>query len=107
MDPIDFIVSHGSMESNLKVEYFAFSVKVAIFSSISDRSVFKVRARRNACDKFASNAQKEIFETKQIEEHITKLKDTFEFVEKHGSDKQAFLLARTLKTDLSDICNAG
>jgi hypothetical protein len=39
----------------------------------------------------------------QIEEHITKLKDTFEFVEKHGSDKQAFLLARTLKTDLSDI----
>jgi hypothetical protein len=37
------------MESNLKVEYFAFSVKVAIFSSISDRSVFKVRARRNAC----------------------------------------------------------
>ena len=54
-------------------------------------------------DKFASNAQKEIFETKQIEEHITKLKDTFEFVEKHGSDKQAFLLARTLKTDLSDI----
>jgi hypothetical protein len=34
---------------------------------------------------------------------ITKLKDTFEFVEKHGSDKQAFLLARTLKTDLSDI----
>jgi hypothetical protein len=43
MDPIDFIVSHGSMDSNLKVEYFAFSVKVAIFSSISDRSVFKVR----------------------------------------------------------------
>jgi uncharacterized coiled-coil DUF342 family protein len=54
-------------------------------------------------DKFASNAQEEIFETKQIEEHITKLKDTFEFVEKHGSDKQAFLLAQTLKTDLSDI----
>jgi hypothetical protein len=41
LKPIDFIVSHGSMESNLKVEYFAFSVKVAIFSSISDRSVFK------------------------------------------------------------------
>jgi hypothetical protein len=39
----------------------------------------------------------------QIEEHITKLKDTFEFVEKHGSDKQAFLLAQTLKADLSDI----
>jgi hypothetical protein len=54
-------------------------------------------------DKFASNAQKEIFETKQIEEHITKLKDTFEFVEKHGSDKQAFLLSQTLKADLSDI----
>ena len=54
-------------------------------------------------DKLASNAQEEIFEMKQIEEHITKLKDTFEFVEKHGSDKQAFLLAQTLKTDLSDI----
>jgi hypothetical protein len=54
-------------------------------------------------DKFASIAQEEIFETKQIEEHITKLKDTFEFVEKHGSDKQTFLLAQTLKTDLSDI----
>ena len=50
-----------------------------------------------------ANANKEIFETKQIEEHITKLKDAFEFVEKHGSDKQAFLLAQTLKTDLSDI----
>jgi hypothetical protein len=37
-------------------------------------------------DKFVLNAQEEIFETKQIEEHITKLKDTFEFVEKHGSD---------------------
>jgi hypothetical protein len=49
MDPIDFIVSHGSMDSNLKVEYFAFSVKVAIFSSISDRSAFKVWVRRNAC----------------------------------------------------------
>jgi hypothetical protein len=33
----------------------------------------------------------------------TKLKDTFEFVEKHGSDKQAFLLTQTLKADLSDI----
>ena len=50
-----------------------------------------------------TNAQKEIFETKQIEEHITKLKDAFEFVEKHGSDKQAFLLTQTLKADLSDI----
>jgi hypothetical protein len=48
MDPIDFIVSHGSLASNLKVEYFAFSVKVAIVSSISDRSVFKVWVRRNA-----------------------------------------------------------
>jgi hypothetical protein len=54
-------------------------------------------------DKFVSNAQEEIFETKQIDEHITKLKDTFEFVEKHGSDKQAFLLTQTLKADLSDI----
>jgi hypothetical protein len=54
-------------------------------------------------DKFVSNVQKEIFETKQIEENITKLKDTFEFVEKHESDKQAFLLAQTLKADLSDI----
>ena len=53
-------------------------------------------------DKFVSNVQKEIFETKQIEENITKLKDTFEFVEKHESDKQAFLLAQTLKADLSD-----
>jgi hypothetical protein len=42
MDAIDFIVLHGSEASNVKVEYFAFSVKVAIFSSISDRSVFKV-----------------------------------------------------------------
>jgi hypothetical protein len=49
MDPIDFIVSYGSLASNLKVEYFVFSVKVAIFSSIFDRSVFKVSARRNAC----------------------------------------------------------
>ena len=49
MDAIDFIVPHGSVVSNIKVEYFAFSVKVAIFSSISDRSVFKVWARRNAC----------------------------------------------------------
>jgi translation initiation factor 2B subunit (eIF-2B alpha/beta/delta family) len=54
-------------------------------------------------DKFVSNAQEEIFETNQIDEHITKLKDTFEFVEKHGSDKQAFLLTQTLKADLSDI----
>jgi hypothetical protein len=45
----------------------------------------------------------ESIKTKQIEEHTTKLKDTFEFVEKHGSDKQAFLLTQTLKTDLSDI----
>jgi hypothetical protein len=54
-------------------------------------------------DKFASNAQEEIFEAKQIEEHITKLKDTFEFVEKLGSDKQAFLLSQTLRTDLSNV----
>ena len=54
-------------------------------------------------DKFVSHVHEEIFETKQIEEHITKLKDTFEFVEKHGFDKQTFLLAQTLKTDLSDI----
>jgi hypothetical protein len=49
MDPIDVIVIHGSLASSLKVEHFAFSVKVAIFSSISDRAVFKVWARRNAC----------------------------------------------------------
>ena len=54
-------------------------------------------------DKVVENVQKEMFETKQIEEHIIKQKDTFEYVEKHGSDKQAFLLSQTLKTDLSDI----
>ena len=49
------------------------------------------------------NIQEEIFEAKLIEEHIFKQKDAFQFVEKHGSDKQAFLLAQTLKTDLSDM----
>ena len=49
------------------------------------------------------NVQEEIFEAKLIEEHIFKQKDAFQFVEKHGSDKQAFLLAQTSKTDLSDI----
>jgi hypothetical protein len=53
--------------------------------------------------KVVENIQKEIFETKQIEQYITNQKDAFEFVEKHGSDKQAFLLAETLKTDLSNI----
>ena len=53
--------------------------------------------------KVVENIQKEIFETKQIEQYITNQKDAFEFVEKHGSDKQAFLLAETLKTDLSDV----
>ena len=54
-------------------------------------------------DNILANAQEEIFETKQIDKHITKLKDEFKFVEKHGSDKQAFLLAQALKTDLSDV----
>ena len=54
-------------------------------------------------DKAVTNIQEEIFETKLIEEHIFKQKDAFQFVEKHGSDKQSFLLAQTLKTDLSDI----
>jgi len=54
-------------------------------------------------DKVVANVQEEIFETKQIEQYIVKQKDAFEFVEKHGSDKQAFLLAQTLKTDLSDV----
>lgn len=54
-------------------------------------------------DKVVANIQKEIFEAKQIEQYIVKQKDAFEFVEKHGSDKQAFLLAQTLKTDLSDV----
>jgi len=54
-------------------------------------------------DIVVANVQEEIFETKQIKEHIIKLKDTFEFVEKHGSDKQTFLLAQTLKSDLSDV----
>jgi hypothetical protein len=54
-------------------------------------------------DKVVANVQEEMLETKLIEEHIIKQKDTFEFVEKHGSDKQAFLLAQTLKTELSDI----
>jgi hypothetical protein len=38
-----------------------------------------------------------------VPEHIIKQKDAFEFVEKHGSDKQAFLLAQTSKTELSDV----
>jgi hypothetical protein len=50
-----------------------------------------------------TNIQEEILETKQIEDHMIKQKDTFEFVEKHRSGKQAFLLAQTLKTALSDI----
>jgi hypothetical protein len=54
-------------------------------------------------DKVVANVQEEMLETKLIEEHIIKQKDTFEFVEKHGTDKQAFLLAQTLKTELSDI----
>jgi archaellum component FlaC len=44
--------------------------------------------------KVVENIQKEIFETKQIEQYITNQKDAFEFVEKHRSDKQAFLLAK-------------
>ena len=49
MDTIDCIVSQDSLVSNLKVEYFAFSVKGAILSSTSDRSAFNVWARGNAC----------------------------------------------------------
>ena len=48
-----------------------------------------------------ANIQEEISETKQIEEYIIKEKDTF--VEKQGSDKQTFLPAQTLNTDLSDV----
>ena len=44
--------------------------------------------------KVVEKIQKEIFETKQIEQYITNQKDAYEFVEKHGSDKQAFLLAK-------------
>jgi hypothetical protein len=54
-------------------------------------------------DKVVATVQEEMLETKQIEEHIIKQKDAFEFVEKHGSDKQAFLLTQTLKTDLSNV----
>jgi hypothetical protein len=54
-------------------------------------------------EKAVTNIQEEIFETKLIEEHIFRQKDAFQFVEKHGSDKQAFLLNQTLKTELSDI----
>jgi hypothetical protein len=54
-------------------------------------------------DKVMANVQEEMLETKQIEEHIIKQKDTFEYVEKHGSDKQAFLLTQTLKTDPSPL----
>jgi hypothetical protein len=50
-------------------------------------------------DKVVANVQEEMLETKLIEEQIIKQKDTFEFVEKHGSDKQAFLL--TFATTLS------
>ena len=54
-------------------------------------------------DKVVANIKEEIFEAEQIKEHIIKQKYAFEFVEKHGSDKQAFLLAQTSKTDLSDV----
>jgi hypothetical protein len=75
MDPIDFIVSHGSMDSNLKVEYFAFSVKVAIVSSISDRSVFKVWVRRNVdSTKLIKHVLETVNEfTKDRREHIESL----------------------------------
>jgi hypothetical protein len=49
MDPIDLILSHGSLVSNLKIEYFPLYVKVTFFSSTSERSVFKVCAGRNVC----------------------------------------------------------
>ena len=57
------------------------------------------RKKRNV----KTNIQEEISETKQIEKYIVKQKGAFEFVEKHGSDKQAFLLAQTSKADLSDV----
>jgi hypothetical protein len=54
-------------------------------------------------DKIVVKIQEEISETKQIEQCIIKQKDAFEFVDKHGADKQAFPLAQTLKADLSDV----
>jgi len=44
-----------------------------------------------------ANIQEEISGKKQIERCIVKQKDAFELVEQHESDKQAFLLAQTLK----------
>jgi gas vesicle protein len=43
-------------------------------------------------DKVVANIQEDIFEAEQIKEHIIKQKYAFEFVGKHGSDKQAFTL---------------
>ena len=43
-----------------------------------EKSLIKNAQRQ--IDTIIANAQKEIFETKQIEEYITKLKDAFEFV---------------------------
>ena len=94
----------GSLNKEIKqVKDKIFHLKqgwISYLESLETSLLEKVQRQK---DKVVANIQKEIFEAKQIKEHIIKQKDAFEFVEKHGSDKQAFLLAQTSKTELSDV----
>lgn len=54
-------------------------------------------------DQIISDMKESITEAKTIEEHANQQKHTFELVERHGSDKQAFLLVQTSKQQLTDV----
>lgn len=54
-------------------------------------------------DKIIFDMKESITEAKTIEEHANQQKHTFELVETHGSDKQAFLLVQTSKQQLTDV----
>ena len=93
-----------SIDDEIKqVKEKIFHVKQGWISYLESLATSLLENVQRQKEKAVTNIQKEIFETKQIKEHLTKLKDTFEFVEKHESDKQAFLLTQNLKNNLSDV----
>ncbi|VDI15915.1 Hypothetical predicted protein [Mytilus galloprovincialis] len=54
-------------------------------------------------DKIVTNANVTINEIEDIERMTKEKKDTFDIVEKHGSEKQAFLAVHAYKTVLADL----
>ncbi|CAC5365240.1 unnamed protein product [Mytilus coruscus] len=54
-------------------------------------------------DKIIQKSKTTINETKDIEKMVKEKKDIFDLVDKHGSEKQAFLAAHAYKQDLTDL----